>query len=45
MAKERIVYLNDKCVLAIKGYLEVRPETDNEYLFITRESIIGLHTD
>ena len=37
--KQRIVYLNDKCISAIKGYLEVRPETNNEYLFITRESI------
>ena len=37
--KQRIVYLNDKCVSAIKIYLELRPETDNEYLFITRESI------
>ena len=37
--KQRIVYLNEKCISAIKGYLEVRPETMNEYLFITRESI------
>ena len=37
--KQRIVYMNDKCISAIKGYLDVRPETNNEYLFITRESI------
>ena len=37
--KQRIVYLNDKCLSSIEGYLEVRPETNNEYLFITRESL------
>lgn len=37
--KQRIVYLNDKCISSITGYLEVRPETDNEYVFVTRESI------
>ena len=37
--KQRILYLNDRCISAIKGYIEVRPETKNEYLFITRESI------
>lgn len=37
--KQRIVYLNDKCIYAIIGYLELRPKTNNEYLFVTRESI------
>lgn len=36
--KQRTVYLNDKCVSAIKGYLEVRPETENTYLFVSRQS-------
>ena len=36
--KQRIVYLNDKCVTTIKNYLEVRPEADNGYLFISRQS-------
>ena len=27
--KERIVYLNDLCIEAIKAYLEVRPEVKN----------------
>ncbi len=37
--KQRILYLNSKCISAIEGYLDVRPETNNEYLFITRESV------
>lgn len=36
--KQRTVYLNDKCVSAIKGYLEVRPETENTYLFVSRQN-------
>ena len=37
--KERNVYLNDKCVSALKEYLKVRPENAGKYLFVTRESI------
>lgn len=36
--KQRTIYLNDKCISAIKNYLEVRPETENTYLFISRQS-------
>lgn len=36
--KQRTIYLNDKCISAIKGYLEVRPENAGKYLFVTRES-------
>ena len=37
--KERTVYLNDKCVSALKEYLKVRPDNAGKYLFVTRESI------
>ena len=37
--KQRTLYLNDKCISALKRYLEVRPDTDNPYLFVTRQSI------
>ena len=37
--KQRIVYLNDKCISSIKEYLKVRPENAGRYLFVTRESI------
>ena len=36
--KQRTIFLNDKCISAIKGYLEVRPETNNIYLFVSRQS-------
>lgn len=36
--KQRTLFLNDKCISAIKNYLEVRPETDNVYLFVSRQS-------
>lgn len=38
-AKQRKVYLNDKCVSSIKEYLKVRPENTSKYFFVTRESI------
>ena len=34
--KQRTVYLNEKCISAIKNYLKVRPA--GKYLFVTRES-------
>lgn len=37
--KERTVYLNDKCISALKEYLKVRPQNAGKYLFVTRESI------
>lgn len=37
--KQRTVYLNDKCINAIKEYLKVRPENAGKYLFVTRQSI------
>ena len=37
--KQRIVYLNDKCINAIKKYLEVRPQNAGRYLFVTRQSV------
>ena len=37
--KQRTVYLNDKCISAIKEYLKVRPKNAGKYLFVTRESI------
>lgn len=36
--KQRTIFLNDKCISAIKNYLDVRPETDNVYLFVSRQS-------
>lgn len=36
--KQRIVYLNDKCVSAIREYLKVRPTNTEKYFFVTRES-------
>lgn len=36
--KQRIVYINDKCINAIKEYLKVRPENAGKYLFVTRQS-------
>lgn len=35
--KQRLVYLNDKTVLAIKEYLKVR-KSESEYLFVSREN-------
>lgn len=35
--KQRIVYMNDKVVNAIKEYLKDRKETDKEYLFISNK--------
>ncbi len=37
-AKQRTVYLNDKCISAIREYLKVRPENAGKYLFVTRQS-------
>ena len=37
-AKQRTVYLNDKCLSSLKEYLKVRPENAGKYLFVTRES-------
>ena len=37
--KQRTLYLNDKCISAIKEYLKVRSENSGKYLFVTRESI------
>lgn len=37
--KQRTIYLNDKCISAIKSYLDVRPDNAGKYLFVTRESI------
>ena len=37
--KQRTVYLNDKCISALKEYLKVRPDDAGKYLFVTRESI------
>ena len=36
--KQRTIFLNDKCISAINNYMEVRPETENVYLFISRQS-------
>ena len=36
--KQRTLYLNDKCISAIKEYLKVRSENAGRYLFVTRES-------
>lgn len=36
--KQRTIFLNDKCISAIKNYLDVRPETENTYLFVSRQS-------
>lgn len=35
--KQRIAYMNDKVVNAIKGYLKERKETDKGYLFISNK--------
>ncbi len=36
--KERIVYLNDQCVMAIKNYTQLRPQTKGENaLFISKQ--------
>ena len=37
--KQRTVYLNDKCISAIKEYLKVRPENAGKYLFVSRQSV------
>lgn len=37
--KQRKVFLNDKCIYAIRRYKEVRPENAGRYFFVTRESI------
>lgn len=37
--KQRTVYLNDKCINAVKEYLKVRPEDAGKYLFVTRQSV------
>lgn len=36
--KQRTLYLNGKCISAIKEYLKVRSENAGKYLFVTRES-------
>lgn len=38
-AKERVCYLNTICVLRLKQWLEARKDIDNEYIFITADSI------
>ena len=35
--KERTVYLNDMCLDAIDNYLKIRPEIDNDALFISKK--------
>lgn len=35
--KARVVYIGDKVVQAVQGYLSVRPVTDSPYLFISRQ--------
>ena len=36
--KQRIVYLNDKIVIAVKEYLKERKEGKSEYLFFSRQA-------
>ncbi|MDU1578887.1 tyrosine recombinase XerC [Finegoldia magna] len=35
--KERTVYLNDMCLDALDNYLKIRPEIDNDALFISKK--------
>lgn len=35
--KERTVYLNDRCLDALDNYLKIRPEIDNDALFISKK--------
>ena len=37
--KQRTIYLNDKCISAIKRYKEVKQINAGKYFFVTRESI------
>lgn len=37
-SKQRIVYINDKIVAAMKGYLKERKDSSYEYLFASRQS-------